>query len=54
LLSWGSLGEASEGFVILDFIFFPTNFTLWAFSPFFPQGKVQPFAILANPMPEKM
>jgi hypothetical protein len=30
------------------------NFTLWAFSPFFPQGKVKPFAILENPMHEPM
>jgi hypothetical protein len=54
LLSQGSLGKAFEGFVLLAFIFLPTTFTLWAFSPFFPQGKVQPFASLENPMPEPM
>jgi hypothetical protein len=34
------LHKAFEGFIILAFI------------PFFPQGKVQPFASLANPMLE--
>jgi hypothetical protein len=52
LLSRGSLGEAFEGFILLAFIFFLATFTLWAFRPFFPQGKVQPLDSLANPMPE--
>jgi hypothetical protein len=52
LVSRGSLGEASQGFILLDFIFFSSTFTLWAFIPFFPQVKVQPFDSLANPMPE--
>jgi hypothetical protein len=39
---------------IKGFVFLPATFTLWAFSPFFPQGKVQPFASLENPMPEPM
>ena len=41
LLSRGSLGEASQGFII-GFKKFPATFTVWAFSPFFPQDKVQP------------
>jgi hypothetical protein len=49
LLSQESLGEAFEGFDLL-----PATFTLWAFSPFFPQGKVQPLTSLANPMPKPM
>jgi hypothetical protein len=28
--------------LFLGFYLLPTAFTLWAFSPFFPQGKVQP------------
>jgi hypothetical protein len=52
LLSWGSLGEASEVFVLFGFYLFPANFTLWSFIPFFSQGKVQPFSSLENPMPE--
>jgi hypothetical protein len=38
----------SFGFCLL-----PDTITLWAFSPFFPQGKVQPFDNLANPMPNQ-
>ena len=53
LLSRGSLGEASEG-LISWLLAFASYFYLWAFSPFFPQGKVQPFASLENPMPEPM
>jgi hypothetical protein len=49
-----SLGEASEGFVLFGFYLFPTTFTLWAFSPFFPRGKVQPFVSLENPMLKQM
>jgi hypothetical protein len=48
------LGEASKGFVLFVFYLLPATFTLWAFSPFFPQGKVQPFASMANPMLEPM
>jgi hypothetical protein len=36
------------------FYLFLANFTLWVFSSFFPQGKVQPFASLANPVLEPM
>jgi hypothetical protein len=53
-LYWGSLGEASEGFVLFFFYLFPVTFILWAFSPFFPRGKVQPFVSLKNPMHEQM
>ena len=52
LISQGSMGKESEGFFDFVFYLFPTTFTLGAFSPFFPQGKVQPFASLENPMPE--
>jgi hypothetical protein len=51
-LSQGSLGEAFECFYSFGFYLFPATFTLWAFIPFFPQGKVQPFASLENPMPK--
>jgi len=33
---------------------FSSYFTPWAFSYFFPQDKVQPLTILANPMPKQM
>jgi hypothetical protein len=31
--------------LFFGFYLFPATFTLWAFSPFFPQGKVQPLNI---------
>jgi hypothetical protein len=40
LLSRGSLGEASRGFILR--LLLSAAFTPQAFSPFFPQGKVQP------------
>ena len=43
---WSIWRFCSFGFYILL-----ANFTLWAFIPFFPQGTVQPFASLENPMP---
>ena len=46
---WSIWRFCSFGFYLL-----PTTFILSGFSPFFPQGKVQPFASLANPMPEPM
>jgi hypothetical protein len=43
--------QSISRFHSFDFYLFPATFTLWAFSPLFPQGKVQPFASLANPKP---
>jgi hypothetical protein len=40
LLSRGSLGKASRGFILK--LLLSAAFTPQAFSPFFPQGKVQP------------
>jgi len=45
LLSQGSLGETYRG-SLFGFYIFPATFTRWTFSPFFPQGKVQPLNIL--------
>jgi hypothetical protein len=36
--------------LFLGFYLLPTAFTFWAFSPFFPQDKVQPYKQV-NPMP---
>jgi hypothetical protein len=52
LLSRGSLGEASQ-VLFLGFYLLPTTFTLWAFSPFFPQGKVQPLNIWPTQCPDQ-
>jgi hypothetical protein len=43
------LKVSSFGFYLL-----PATFTPLTFSPFFPQGKVQPLTSLENPMPEPM
>jgi hypothetical protein len=53
LISWGSLGETSQG-LIFWLLYFSSYFYPLAFSPFFPQGKVQPLTIMANPVPEPM
>jgi len=38
--------------LVLGFYLLLAAFTLWAFSSFFPQGKVQPLDSLANPIPK--
>jgi hypothetical protein len=47
----GIPGRSISRFHSFGFYLLPATFTLWAFSPFFPQGKVQPLDSLANPMP---
>jgi hypothetical protein len=37
--------------LFLGFYLLPAAFTFWAFTPFFPQDKVQPYKKV-NPMPE--
>jgi hypothetical protein len=44
----GIPGKIISRFHSFGFCLFPATFTLWAFSPFFPQGKVQPFDIWPN------
>jgi hypothetical protein len=46
----GIPGRSISRFHSFGFYLLPATFTLWAFSPFFPQGKVQPLDSLANPM----
>jgi hypothetical protein len=50
----GMPGRSIVRFCSFGFYLLPATFTLWAFTPFFPQGKVQPFASLENPMLEPM
>jgi hypothetical protein len=46
------MGEEYRGF-ILGFYLLPATFTLWAFIPFFPQGKVQPLNIWPTQCPDQ-
>jgi hypothetical protein len=48
------MGEASKGFVLLAFISCQLLLPSRPLAPSSPQGKVQPFASLENPMPEPM
>jgi hypothetical protein len=50
----GIPGRSISRFHSFGFYLLLATFTLWAFSPFFPQGKVQPLDSLANPMPGPM
>ena len=49
----GIPGRSISRFHSFGFYHLPTTFTLWAFSPFFPQGKVQPLDIWPTQSPDQ-
>jgi hypothetical protein len=49
----GIPGRSISRFHSFGFYLLPATFTLWAFSPFFPQGKVQPLDIWPTQCPDQ-
>jgi hypothetical protein len=49
----GILGRSISRFHSFGIYLLPATITLWAFSPFFPQGKVQPLDIWPNQCPDQ-
>jgi hypothetical protein len=54
LLSRGSLGEASEGFLLLAFIFCQLLLPSGPLAPSSHKARYNPLTSLENPMPEPM
>jgi hypothetical protein len=49
----GIHGQSISRFHSFGFCLLPATFTLWAFSPFFPQGKEQPLDIWPTHCPDQ-